>query len=895
MSIVRTAGLAGCLIFFLSACNDESTGERPFSTEQPQGGSSSFTEAPDASYSFCVSEAEWFSGPRPEPTVCEFEGTRKVAFGANGQFFYTEATDGIDCTSSSFEGDPASGTRKACFLAPSSSAPAEDNDSSVSSIASSTSSISSSSSSSVTSSSSSERAVSVPVPVPPVGVTPTTEGPSSEYTFCVNEAEWLSGPRPDATVCEFDGTREVAFGANGQFHYKTASGRIACSSNSFEQGDPISGTRKACFVANSTSAASPGDGDQASAPSSSSASSASVPSTPDAPTPSAPEDEALSCDTPKPSALSAEYGENCSGCHGEQGLGNSSLDIANLVEAEFEALSAFEQPIRNGKGFMPVFSEDDYPLAALQNDFAYLNHDAQCGGDSAPVQVSGSCAIRDELLEPQLRRLTQTQLVNTITTVFGDQFDPSIWPDLGDGIPTVGMSNNANMLQIDIVNLERIHATVSAVIEQLLASTVSECVASSNTGCIDNLLIEYAPQLWRRPLTDRELADLTSALITLRGEQASRGQQVEFVFRSLLMSPNFLFRMELGNLQDSALHLDSYEIASLLSYALWDGPPDNTLYQLASTDQLTDQAVIDQQVDRMIEDPRFSGAMVGFFKDFLKLDRVLTTEKMSELEFTESQRRDLLTSAELMLARGIADVDADLMAIFQGDQFYVNNNIAPFFGLNSRDFGSEFTFTSVSSNERSGILTHPAFLAVHATAGTSGIVKRGVFTLEQMLCVHLGAPPDDLTEAELPTSIDPLVTSSRELLHLQHSSQPNCAGCHRVIDPAGFGFEHYDVLGRYRTVEKNVVPIDASGELANVVNQPLVFSNSVEYVRGLVEAPEMRSCVNRRMLESFSGQRISANACELEQLNQFIDQDDTSIRGLIRSLTQLESVRLRTQ
>ena len=767
--------------------------------------------------------------------------------------------------------------------------------------------VSSTSSSSLDNSASSS-APAIVEPPGEVALTPAPEG----YTFCINEAEWIGSERPAPTVCSFEGTRFVAYGAEGEFNYKLATDGVTCNNDTLE--DPIQNVRKSCFVSvepvdpaamSSSSASSPsssslpsnvstsssssqGDDSDISSASASSPSSSSLPSSVSASSSSSEStDSEFVCEAPRPSALSIEYSGACAGCHGPDG---SSGIGANLQAAAFNSLAGFEQIIRQGMGIMPGVSEEDYSREALLNDFAYLMYPRRCGAG----EVADSCEIDEQLLKPQLRRLTQVEMVNTITAVFGDHFHEGTWPDLDDSIPTIGMSNVASGLQIDSINLERIHAMVSSVIAQLQGSVVSDCDDDSDTSCIDNLLVQYAPQLWRRPLTGEELDGLISALEAVR-VKADREQQIEFVFRSLLMSPNFLFRMELGALQDKTVHLDSYEIASLLSYALWESPPDSALYDLADANQLTDQAVIDEQVDRMMADPRFEAALINFFKDFLKLERVLSVEKLADLNFTTAQRRGLLASAERMLADKVGDIDQDLMSVFSGHEFYVNSDIAPLFGLDSNQFGSELTLTSVSGDERSGVLTHPAFLAVHATAGTSGIVKRGVFTLEQLLCVDLGDPPDNLTEMELPPDIDPAITSTRKLLQLQHSHQSACRSCHHAIDPAGFGYESYDVLGRFQTVEKGSVVIDSSGRLENVIAETLDFSNHIEYVEGLVRTPEMRGCVSRRMLESFSGQRVQPNACELQQLDRQNDQNDATIRGLIKSLTQLESVRLRSQ
>jgi hypothetical protein len=280
------------------------------------------------------------------------------------------------------------------------------------------------------------------------------------------------------------------------------------------------------------------------------------------------------------------------------------------------------------------------------------------------------------------------------------------------------------------------------------------------------------------------------------------------------------------------------------------------------------------------------------YKDYLKLDLVLTRPKDASFAFTDSVRSDALTSAERQLSDSIA-TNPRFTNVFMGNEFYLNKNIAYLFNTSSTS--TNLQKTTLNSAERQGVLNHPAFLAVHSTLNQSGIVKRGVFTLEQLLCQELPDPPGDVMPVPTPEGIDPHTTSERDLLQITHSSQAACFGCHQVIDPAGFGFENFDAIGRYRTTEKTNVPIDASGELNSVGAHILRYTTSAEYAEALASSPQMQECVAHRFLESFLGQDLTHNSCELKKYRTLLDGSTGTVKDLLLSLVQLESFSKRQQ
>ncbi|BCD98259.1 DUF1588 domain-containing protein [Marinagarivorans cellulosilyticus] len=501
-----------------------------------------------------------------------------------------------------------------------------------------------------------------------------------------------------------------------------------------------------------------------------------------------------------------------------------------------------------------------------------------------------SCELQDELLEPKLRRLSQTQIKNSIVDIFGDRFAADIWPDMEDGAKLIGMNNTADRLNVNNLNMERLLETSKAVASTALASepTVLACAQAANDACVLDVVQTYGKRLWRRPLSTAEVTEFTAALADI----ADNESQLEFAINALFMSANFLFRSEIGVLENNAQALTNYEIVSILSYAVLNTTPDDTLLALADKASPLTVQELQQQVTRLLDDDRASAAMMEVYKDYLKLDLVLSRPKDDSFNFTETVRADVLASAEQMLIDNIAS-GASVVGVFGGSDYYLNSNIDYLFNADVEY--AALAKTTLDATERSGVLNHPAFLSVHSTLAKSGIVKRGVFALEQLLCQELPDPPDDVMPVPVPDGIDVLLTSERNLLQMTHSAQAACISCHQVIDPAGFGFENFDSIGRYRTVEKDVVAIDASGVLDNVGEHVLMYSTSAEYSEALMASPQMSGCVSRRFLENFLGQDLERNACELEKYQHHLGEGDGSVSALLNTLIQLESFGKRKQ
>ena len=453
-----------------------------------------------------------------------------------------------------------------------------------------------------------------------------------------------------------------------------------------------------------------------------------------------------------------------------------------------------------------------------------------------------------------------------------------------DGAKLIGMNTMADKLNVNSLNFERLFQSSKAIVNQLLTenSEIKNCAESADRDCVNDLTLNYGTLIWRRPLSDDELAGLYSGIAA----SGDNSEALKFVFNSFILSSNFLYRSEVGQRLDGVAHLDNYEIVTLLAFTVWNSTPDQTLLNLAAQTAPLSQTQLKAQVDRMFTDTRANLALMEIYKDYLKLDLVLSRDKAESFNFTTDVREDLLHSAEQMLLDNIS-ADTPYVDVFKGDTFYINDTIAPFFNTNTQS--NQLEATQLDGNERSGLLNHPAFLAVHSTLYQSGIVKRGVFALEQLLCQEIPDPPGDVMGVPVPADVDPDVTSERELLQITHSSQAACMGCHRFIDPAGFGFENFDSVGRYRTSEKDDVTIDASGLLEGVGEKVLSYNSSAEYSRELTSSPQMKQCVSQRFLEHYLSQELEQNACELKKYQSLLNSGKGSVKELLYALISLES------
>ncbi len=529
------------------------------------------------------------------------------------------------------------------------------------------------------------------------------------------------------------------------------------------------------------------------------------------------------------------------------------------------------------QGEVAVFSDDPGWSPGTANNRSENN---RFTGNNLPEGVPV------ELTAPHLRRLTPIQFENTVRYALGDVFTQDDLPEFGDDIPIIGLNNNPDSLRVNDVNVDSLYNAIQALAQAAVEGTpvVQQCVAAADDVCWGAMIDDVGHKLWRRPVTDVERQDLLGARAQM-APVATRAEQAEFIVMALIGSPNTMFRREVGVDDDGILSMGQFEIASAMSYTIWNAPPDETLYQLAVDGQLDDPEVRIEQVRRMQEDPRFADAMAEFFIDYLKFEALFSKTKIGELGLTPEARQSLVEGARRDLKAAFSAPEATLLDPFRSTNFHIDQNGASFFDVPVSS--GDYEVVSMDPTQRLGILSHPGFLSVHAGEGDSGIVKRGVFTLEQLLCIELGTPPANIDGTDdVPEGFDDATATSREVLTVRHSSQASCVGCHRVIDPAGFGFENYDSAGRYRTVEKGSVQIDASGELL-LGPETLTYADSIGYIDALTNSEALQSCLSDTFFTYVIGNE--PHLAEREALYTTFQESGGDVSALVEAIVTTPS------
>ena len=339
-----------------------------------------------------------------------------------------------------------------------------------------------------------------------------------------------------------------------------------------------------------------------------------------------------------------------------------------------------------------------------------------------------------------------------------------------------------------------------------------DAAAADEAACAREVLSTIARRAYRRPVSDADV----DRLLTFyeRGRAAgSFDSGIEMALRRLLVSPEFLFRVERdpdGIAPGASYRLSDLELASRLSFFLWSSIPDDELLAAAERGELGDPETFDAQVERMLADPR-SEALVGNFAGQWLTLRNAAAVRPDEDEFPdfgEGLRQAFRRETELLFDSVLRE-DRSTLDLLAADYTFVNERLARHYGIpNVR--GSHFRRVELDDDARGGLLGHGSILTVTSYANRTSPVNRGKWVLENILGTPPPPPPPDVPELETAEGAEPL--SMREAME-QHRANPVCASCHRLMDPLGLSLEHFDAIGRWRDREGGGAAIDASGEL----------------------------------------------------------------------------------
>ena len=337
--------------------------------------------------------------------------------------------------------------------------------------------------------------------------------------------------------------------------------------------------------------------------------------------------------------------------------------------------------------------------------------------------------------------------------------------------------------------------------------------------CAERILTTVARRAYRRPVTTDDRESLLAFFDAGRREGGSFETGIQYGLERILVDPDFLLRVyrepvDLPRSQQ-AYRLSDLEIASRLSFFLWSSIPDDRLLALAERGQLADPAVLEQQVRRMLADPRAEDALVrDFAAQWLNLRRVeeVVVDPRRYPHYDETLLQAFRRETELFVASTLRE-NRSVTDLLDADYTFVNERLARHYGIMGVQ-GSRFRRVALSNREqRGGLLAHGAVLATTSYPDRTSPVLRGKWLLDNIFGLPVPPPPPGV-DTNLDATSAATQLPIRERL-AQHRRNPSCANCHAVIDPLGFALENFDVIGGWRTINEAGEPVDARGTAAS--------------------------------------------------------------------------------
>jgi hypothetical protein len=459
-----------------------------------------------------------------------------------------------------------------------------------------------------------------------------------------------------------------------------------------------------------------------------------------------------------------------------------------------------------------------------------------------------------------LRRLTGAQLSGSFKALFGQELEVASLnePDLVlGGLASVG----AGASTFSPRAVETLEKLTKSIIETVLQSDtmradlmVCEPSGPTDTACLSEVITQFGRRAWRRPLAPDEVEAISARVVTSSQVLNDLEEGLALGLSTVLQSPFFLYRVEIGETDPDGegRRFTSHELASRLSFFLWNLPPDDALLEAAEQDLLLTEDGLRAQAERLLNDPRARDGFANFIHEYLHLNRLAKSTKDHLLfdryyeTFNEDAREEVLRLYDYL----VFDADADIRRALTSKVTHLNPPLAALYGLPAPSADGFKRVTLPDGAKRSGILGQAAFLASHSHPVASSATLRGKAIRTILLCQPIPEPPVDVDTSIPEPSGTTLTLRDRVAEHLEN---PVCAGCHQLTDPIGLALENFDSIGSWRDEDHGVL-IDASGDLDGAT-----FDGPAGLNRAVAEHPDYLSCFVQMLVRYATGREETAD------------------------------------
>ena len=458
----------------------------------------------------------------------------------------------------------------------------------------------------------------------------------------------------------------------------------------------------------------------------------------------------------------------------------------------------------------------------------------------------------------RVRLMTGKQYSLTLAYLFGRDISESVAPPLPPLARTDGLlANGAASIGITSDQLQQIQQTASAVASKVVdedhRAFLIPCKPASqtaaDTACATQFLNQTGRLWFRHPLDKPRLQEFVKAADMAAGRLNDFYEGLGVALEGMLISPDALFIVDQSEPDPDhkgRQRLDSYSLASRLSFFLWNAAPDDALLTAAEKGDLYTDKGRAKAVDAMLASPRLEDGVRAFFDDMMGFNDFDALSKdpviypvVTGATLADAREQTLRTIVDHLVTKKL-----DYRDLFTTRDTFMSMNLAALYGVPTVSGWVPYRFPS-DDPRAAGVLTQVSFLAAHAHPARSSVTRRGKALREVFLCQIVPSPPPNVDFSKLDDP-DPSLRTARERLKV-HATNASCAGCHRIMDPIGLALEHFDGAGAYRETEKGA-PLDTSGSLDG---KP--FTDVRGLAKALHDHPGVPSCLVNRVYSYGTG------------------------------------------
>lgn len=496
------------------------------------------------------------------------------------------------------------------------------------------------------------------------------------------------------------------------------------------------------------------------------------------------------------------------------------------------------------------------------------SQDGAGGGSNDPAK------LKDALVDStRFPRLTHDQWENTVRDLLKLADRPGLSSSFTTDPPGSTFGNDGALLQVTPGLWGDYQKAAEALADQITAdSTKLAKVVGDASGDgdakISDWVRKFGKHAFRRPLTDEEVTNYVTLFkqgldVTTLTDPFAAG--VSVVMQAMLQSPSFVYRVEIGKTEsDGTLGLTNYEMASRLSYSIWNSMPDDQLFADAEAGTLDTPEGVAGVAKRMLDDPRAEPTIADFHARLLQFDHMADLAKDATLypEFKPAMSAMFRTEAEKFVHEAMVVRNGGIGELLTANYTFVNETTAPLYGLTGIT-GSDFQKVTLDKT-RAGFLTQIGFLAANASSRETDPIHRGVFINLRIICAPLPNPPAKIP----PLPSDPSGTKTMRQRIEDHTKVEPCHSCHGVmINPIGFAYEEFDALGKFRTTDHDQ-PVNAA-DTYNFEDGPQSYGNAVDLAKILAARPQVHRCYTGNWLEyAFGRQKAEGDTALIDAVSK---------------------------